>query len=120
MCTSLPSFMYVYTLTVPGVPENVTGNSPNSTSISVSWDHPLPQDQNGVILNYTVVSQLDNEINRTSTKNNSTMLTLTDLNIFTEYSIFVIAHTSVGAGNISTTITVWTLNDSKCLICISY
>ena len=102
-------------LTVPGKPLNVNGYSPNSNSITVFWDHPLPQDRNGVIVNYTVLSQKDTEMNMTSTNSNDTMLTLTDLDVFTNYTITVIAHTRVGPGEVSNMIKRPTQNSSEFL-----
>ena len=108
-------FMLAVLLTAPAVPQSVDGYSPSSTSIVVSWDHPLPQDQNGLIVNYTVLSQLEQELNMTSTNGNRTTLTLTDLDVFTNYTISVMAHTSAGAGDPSAEIVIRTLNDSEYL-----
>ena len=105
--------MFVVLLAAPAVPQSVDGSSPSSTSIVVSWDHPLPQDQNGLIVNYTVLSQLEQELNMTSTNGNGTTLTLSDLDVFTNYTISVMAHTSAGAGDPSAEIMIRTLDGSE-------
>ena len=52
-----------FSFTVPGVPQSVSVTSPSSTSLLVTWDHPLAPDRNGVITNYTVLRQTGIEMN---------------------------------------------------------
>ena len=86
--------------------------SPNSTSLQVTWDHPLPPDRNGVITNYTV-RQTGSEIIMIELPNNDTSLLLTDLMPFTVYSITVAGSTSAGRGEFTTPVTARTRIDSE-------
>ena len=98
---------------MPGVPQSVNGTSPSSTSLLVTWDHPLPLDRNGVITGYTVLSWAGNEMNMTELFSNDTSQLLEGLVPFTEYNISVAGNTSAGQGEFSVPFTVRTLNDSK-------
>ena len=98
---------------VPGVPQSVSVISPNSTSLLVTWGHPLPPNRNGVITGYTVLRQAGNEMNTTELFSNDTSQLLEGLVPFTEYNISVAGNTSAGQGEFSVAYTVRTLNDSK-------
>ena len=98
---------------VPGVPQSVNVISPNSTSLLVTWDHPLAPDRNGVITGYTVIRQKGSEIDLTEFFSNDTSQLLVGLVPFTEYSITVAGNTSAGRGEFTKPVTVWTLNDSE-------
>ena len=99
--------------TVPGVPQRVTVTSPSSTSLLVTWLHPLPPNRNGVITNYTVNRQTGNEITMIELPSNDTSLLLTDLMPFTVYSITVAGSTSAGRGEFTTPVTMRTRIDSE-------
>ena len=91
------------------------GNNASSTSIFVQWGSVPPDNQNGIILSYTVsYTALPGGSEQTKVVNapaNET--TLTGLNKFTNYSITVFASTSKGGGNVSKPIIVITDEDSK-------
>ncbi|XP_044163802.1 receptor-type tyrosine-protein phosphatase delta-like isoform X2 [Acropora millepora] len=95
-------------------PSNVTGRNESSTSIFVQWNQVPAQDQNGVILSYTVFYRALTDCptkgrNFTTLKNNFTLLT--GLNNYTNYSITVFASTVKGSGNVSSPIIVSTDQD---------
>ena len=98
---------------VPGVPQSVSVISPSSTSLRVTWHHPLPPYRNGVITGYTVLRQAGNEMNTTELVSNDTSQLLEDLVPFTEYNVSVAGNTSAGQGEFSVPFTVQTLNDSE-------
>ena len=98
---------------MPGLPQNVNVISPSSTSLLVTWDHPLAPDHNGVITGYTVISQKGSEIDLTELFNNDTSQLLTGLVPFTEYSITVAGSTSAGPGEFTVPVIMRTLNDSE-------
>ena len=98
---------------MPGVPQNVSVTSPSSTSLLVTWDHPLAPDRNGVITSYTVLRRAGSEMNTTELFSNDTSQLLAGLVPFTEYNITVAGNTSAGQGEFSVPFTVRTLNDSK-------
>ena len=99
---------------VPGAPQSVSVISPSSTSLLVTWDHPLAPDRNGVITGYTVNRQTGNKTLTTELAGNDTSLLLLEgLVPFTEYDISVAGNTSAGQGEFSVPFTVRTLNDSE-------
>ena len=103
-------------LTAPSAPPvNVSGHNASSTSILVQWEEVPADDQNGIILSYTVTykalpngSQLTKNVTASRTQ-----ATLTGLNEYTNYSITVFASTAKGGGNVSAAIIVITDEDSK-------
>ena len=109
-------YIGVFVIVVPNAPPaNVTGNNETSTSIFVQWDEVPTDNQNGIIVNYTVTytelpsgSSLDGVV--IAPKRN---ITLEGLEKFTNYSITVFASTSKGSGNRSDPIFVITDEDSK-------
>ena len=98
---------------MPGVPQSVNVISPSSTSLLVTWDHPLAPDRNGVITGYTVIRQKGSEIDLTELFRNDTSQLLVGLVPFTEYNITVAGNTSAGRGEFTVPVTVRTLNDSE-------
>ena len=87
--------------------------SPSSTSLLVTWDHPLAPNRNGVITGYTVIRQKGSEIDLTELFSNDTSQLLTGLVPFTEYNITVAGNTSAGPGEFTMPVTMQTLNDSE-------
>ena len=112
------NFLYigVFVIVVPNAPRaKVTGNNETSTSIFVQWDEVPADNQNGVIVNYTVTytelpsgSSLD-EVVIVPKRN----ITLVLLKKFTDYSITMFASTSKGGGSRSDPIFVITDEDSE-------
>ena len=98
---------------VPGVPQGVSVISPSSTSLLVTWDHPLAPKRNGVITGYTVIRQSGSEIITAEFSNNDTTHLLTELAPFTEYNITVAGNTSAGQGEFTVPFIMRTLNDSE-------
>ena len=88
--------------------------SPNSTSLLVTWDHPLAPDRNGVITGYTVIRQKESEIVPTELFSNDTSQLLVGLVPFTKYNITVAGNTSAGQGEFTAPVTMRTLKDSEC------
>jgi len=95
-------------------PQNVTTMVINSTSISVYWDPPPLDDQNGVITGYTVIIT---NINRTSISMTisvtNTSYTAINLEEFEVYHIQVAAMTAIGLGPFSDVIRSQTFEDGK-------
>ena len=91
--------------TVPtGTPTDLTTNVLSANIISVTWDHPLPIEQNGVIISYTltykgVERDTDyREMVLLSSEPYFTNYILTNLDEHTTYDITVAASTSIGIG----------------------
>ena len=92
----------------------MSGRNTSSSSISVSWGEVPIENQNGIILSYTVsyLSQrggADSKIVPASTSS----LELTGLNKFVKYNITVLATTVKGDGPGSGVIVVRTDQDGK-------
>ena len=106
----------VFVIVVPNAPPaNVTGNNVTSTSIFVQWDEVPADNQNGIIVNYTVTYEKVPSVNP-GTKiviAPRTNATLTGLEKYTNYSITVFASTAKGGGSRSDPIIVITDEDSK-------
>ena len=101
-----------------GTPTDLTTNVLSANIISVTWDDPLPIEQNGVIIAYTLTYK---GVERDTTSrdvilySNGTFYTnyiLSELDEHTNYSISVSASTSVGMGP-SSTLTVITDQDGE-------
>ena len=112
----LRSFIGVFVIVVPNAPPaNVIGKNVTSTSIFVQWDEVPANNQNGVIVNYTVTyTKLPNGSSTAEVviapKRNAT---LTGLKKFTNHRITVFASTAKGGGNRSDPIIVIRDQDSK-------
>ena len=87
--------------------------SPSSTSLLVTWDHPLAPDRNGVITGYTVIRQSGSERDTAELFNNDTSHLLTGLAPFTNYNITVAGNTSAGQGEFTMPFIMRTLNNSE-------
>ena len=92
--------MFFFIVVVPNAPpDNVRGNNETSTSIFVQWDEVPTDNQNGIIVNYTVTyTELPDgtptdEVVVTAPKRNATLTTLIK---FTNYSMTMFASTAKG------------------------
>ena len=82
----------------------------------LSWDHPLPQDRNGIITDYLIYVQIRDgyeDISMRNTNSNETIFKVENLEEFTEYNISVAAVTGAGEGNETGKVIQRTLNDSE-------
>ena len=84
-----------------------------SMAILLTWDLPLPEQQNGPIVGYTVRVVRVNGGNTTDFATNSTMLVVPSLDPYTLYEWRVAAETVLGTGPFSGPLTVQTLPDGK-------
>ena len=80
---------------------NVTAEARSSNSIFVSWDPPLEEERNGLIIKYTVRYSATVTTEMTN-KTSDTSILLTGLSSNTQYYVEVRAQTSVGGGPFST------------------
>ena len=94
---------------------DVWGHNTSSTSIFIQWETVPPTDQNGTILNYTVIYKALPEGNpQTMVVSAPTnQAKLTGLNEYTNYSITVFASNVHGNGKSSYPIVVVTDESSK-------
>lgn len=107
--------LFFFLTTEPtGPPQDILAWTLSSTSILVKWSPPLPSEQNGVILNYTVsyISQ-SSQLKSLDTADNSTSIEVKNLTIFTKYEFTVKAWNVVGPGPESEPVYNTTSEDSK-------
>ena len=98
----------------PSAPLNVTAFNTSTTSVRVTWERP--ETPNGIITNYEI-SYYPTDVGAgssmsTSTGNNSEVTDLTELDIYTSYTITVTAVT-ITQGDPSTSVSVFTNEDGK-------
>ena len=103
VCTAAPS----------GFPHNFVASVVTTHSLSVVWNPPPPEDQNGVIIRYrvniTVLGTM--EMYQLLSVNNS--ITVLLLRPYTTYTFAIAAETAVGVGPFSGAYTVNTATDGK-------
>ena len=85
-------------------PSTLTPSVQSSSQIHLSWSAPSLEDQNGILLTYTILyatsssDQLNGRGTSISVSASITSYTLTGLSAYTEYWLSVAASTSVGRG----------------------
>ena len=103
-------------LTVPSSPPlNSSGEVLSPSTLSIAWQPPAPEGQNGVITSYTVLLiELPTNATTTYQRGGShTEILITNLHPYYEYSCSVAAGTSVGLGPYSTPFTLTTQQDGE-------
>ena len=112
------SYKSTFAFAAPDEAPTITKSvSPTSTSLCLSWSPPSPEKQNGILTNYTVTYTNDPNLPIDMWQTRITpdaSITLTGLNIYTEYTVSVAAATVAGVGP-RARVVVRTLNDSKCI-----
>jgi len=94
-------------------PRNFEGNATSSRSISLAWDPPLFEDQNGVIISYAINVTLLETGEKFQLSTDAHSLILDSLRPFGTYSFIIAAETVVSEGPFSTVLTIATPEDSK-------
>ena len=91
------------------------GHNSSSTSILVSWDKVLADQQNGIITGYTITyhSQTENDNGSFVVGPDGRQKNLTNLREYVNYNITVFASTVKGDGPATAPIVVRTDQDSK-------
>ncbi|KAL8203159.1 UNVERIFIED_CONTAM: hypothetical protein K2H54_043504 [Gekko kuhli] len=97
-------------------PQDISCNSPSSTSILVSWQPPPVEKQNGIITSYSIkYIGIDGEDDKPhdilGIAPDTTQYLLEQLEKWTEYRISVTAHTDVGPGPESESVLIRTDED---------
>ena len=107
-------FVTFFSIAAPsGFPRNFSAPVVTSRFLSLIWNPPLPEDQNGVIIRYTVnISVLVTmQMFQLFADNNSIMVS--SLRPYTTYSFTIAAETAVGVGPFSGAYMVMTATDGK-------
>ena len=99
---------------------NIQLTAESFSSAMLSWEPPLPEQQNGRIVHYhVIVRDAGFALNRNLTYNvHDGYIQLIDrLDADTSYAIRIAAATNAGIGPFSVTRTVTTLRNGKCVVC---
>ena len=95
-------------------PQNVAVEVSGSTSILVSWNHLLPEEENGIILFYLIIIEgrgFDSSVYRRHANSTATYFIVEDLQEANEYSVRLCAVNKAGNGPYSDVILVETYED---------
>ena len=96
-----------------GPPENLHVEIQSSTSVTVTWDPPPTESQNGIITGYFInVTLLENE-DVFQLFSVAKKLLIDTLKPFKSYDFVIAAQTSAGIGPYSRTVTTRTPEDGK-------
>ena len=102
-----------YAILVPtGPPQNFNLTANDSRSLVLNWVTPLPQDVNGIVIDYTI--NVTSSIGFISFRvgSNITTYTLSSLRPYIAYTCMIAAHTSVGRGPFTANVTLTTPEDA--------
>ena len=92
---------------------NVSSSDVTSTSAVISWGPPPYEDQNGVIINYTISVSVQETGESFTYTTSDTTYSFTTLKPYRSYDITIAASTSIGTGPFSAVSTVATLEDGN-------
>ncbi|XP_028921921.1 immunoglobulin superfamily DCC subclass member 4 isoform X2 [Ornithorhynchus anatinus] len=97
---------------LPGAPTRLAALPLSSTAVLVSWERPQLHSQQliGFSLHYQKALGSDNMEYQFAVNNDTTELTLRDLDPATSYTFYVVAYSRLGASRASATITARTLD----------
>lgn len=110
---------FYYFAAPSGPPEGVTVGDTLSTSFIVIWQPPANENQNGLILGYTVKIVDLSSSNETQIYVTETTFEVLDLMPFTLYEVAIAAHNAAGKGPFSVVITVETEESGEDFIILS-
>lgn len=91
-----------------GPPQNLRLLANSSRSLVLNWNIPLPQEVNGIVVDYTVNITSSVSTNTIQVGSNVTAYTISFLRPYVAYTCIVAAHTSVGRGPFSVSVTITT------------
>lgn len=106
-------FFYLYIIVPSGSPLSFGGNATSSRSASISWNSPLPDQWNGVIILYVINVTIMETGHVFQLNSTTTSLTVVTLQPFRNYICIIAAVTSVGTGPFSVSFTLTTPQDGK-------
>lgn len=99
-----------------GVPTDFEVQPTSPTTIYLTWQPPLPDQQNGLIIGYIIVIAEANSGNDSQLSSNTTYLEIHFLKPFSNYSCSVSAQTVIGTGPKTVDIQVQTLQAGKFIL----
>lgn len=94
-----------------GPPRDLNLTANDSRSLVLTWEVPLPQDVNGIVVDYTINISSTAGNRSVIVGSNITSFTLTSLSPYVAYTCIIAAHTSAGRGPFSGGVTLTTPED---------
>ncbi len=91
-----------------GPPQNLQLAANSSRSLVLNWADPLPQEVNGIVVDYTINITSSAGSNSLRVGSNTTTFTIGSLRPYVAYTCIIAAHTSVGRGPFSVSVTLTT------------
>ena len=104
--------LYLY-LAPDGPPVNITITMVTPNSVSLQWDPPTPDKQNGLIVSYTINVMTYDQVVKMVVLSNTTQQTISNLTPYTSYMFKLAASTTIGQGPLSKPILTRTSETSK-------
>ena len=96
-----------------GPPRNFLGSATSSRSIFLTWSSPLFEDQNGVLVGYTINVTLIEMGEYFELHSDANNLTADSLRPFSMYAFKIAGQTVVGVGTFSDAIAIMTPEDGE-------
>ena len=94
-------------------PDNFQATAASSTSVTITWDPPPVENQNGIITGYFIDVEAIETGETFQLFSESNTLHVDTLRPFTTYVCIIAAQTSIGIGPYSTSVTVITPEDGE-------
>ena len=105
--------LFVCTTAPSGFPRNFVASVVTTHSLSVVWNPPPPEDQNGDIIRYRVNITVLGTMEMYQLLSVNGSITVFSLRPYTTYNFTIAAETTVGVGPFSGAYTVMTATDGK-------
>ena len=81
-----------------GPPVNITIIEITPYSVTLQWDPPTPDKQNGVIVSYVINVMTGDQVQRMVVQSNDSQQTISNLTPYTTYTFSISASTRIGQG----------------------
>ena len=104
-------YLFPWNIVPSGYPENIGVSNITPSSAVISWSPPPLDQQNGLIIQYTVNMTEIRSGETFQLVSFTTQITANELSPFTTYSVVIEAYTAVGSGPCSTPYTFMTGED---------
>ena len=96
-----------------GPPVNITITEVTPYSVTLQWNPPTPDKQNGVIVSYVINVMTDDQVQRMVVQSNDSQQTISNLTPYTTYTFSISASTSIGQGPFSAAVATRTSETGK-------
>ena len=105
--------MFHLYLAPDGPPVNITITMVTPYSVSLQWDPPTPDKQNGLIVSYTINVMTYDQVVKMVVLSNTTQQTISNLTPYTSYMFKLAASTTIEQGPPSLSVTATTSETCK-------